>query len=128
MLSGAFVVLIVAMMPVYALAYGTWEILYPGWALALAMPASAFQAPLWTFYRRMDYLRQRRLQVFDPMVAFVVTLGLAAAGLGYWAFVIGTICGCLDGGGGGGARVALQAAAALRAGHGSASTPPSRGH
>ena len=28
----------------------------PGWALALAMPASAFQAPLWTFYRRLDYL------------------------------------------------------------------------
>lgn len=92
-LSSLFVLVIVVMMPVYALAYGTWEILLPGWALALAMPASAFQAPLWTFYRRMDYLRQRRLQVFDPVVGLIVTLGLAAAGLGYWAFVIGTICG-----------------------------------
>ncbi len=93
MLSGAFVVLIVALMPAYAAVYGTDEILYPGWALALAMPASAFQAPLWTFYRRMDYMRQRRLQVFDPLVGFVVTLGLAVAGLGYWALVVGTIAG-----------------------------------
>ena len=92
-LSLFFVALMVVMMPVYALAYGNWEILLPGWALALAMPASAFQAPLWTFYRRMDYLKQRRLQVIDPVLSIVVTLGLAAAGFGYWSFVIGTICG-----------------------------------
>ena len=92
-LSGTFVVLIVVAMPLFALAFGTWEVLLPGWALALAMPATAFQAPLWTFYRRLDYLAQRRLQAADPVVALVVTLGLAAAGLGYWALVIGTICG-----------------------------------
>ncbi len=93
LLSGAFTLLIVAVMPVYALAYGTWEILLPGWVLALAMPAIAFQAPLWIFYRRMDYLRQRRLQALDPVVGFVVTLGLAVAGLGYWSFVLGSLCG-----------------------------------
>ena len=92
-LSLAFVVLIAACMPIYALAYGEWEILMPGWALALAMPATAFQSPLWTFYRRLDYLRQRRLQVFDPVVNIAVTLALAIAGFGYWSFVIGTICG-----------------------------------
>ncbi|HYI38554.1 MAG TPA: oligosaccharide flippase family protein [Thermoleophilaceae bacterium] len=92
-LSGAFTVLIVAVMPLYALAYDTNEILYPGWVLALAMPASAFQAPLWTFYRRMDYLRQRKLQVFDPVVGFVVTLGLAVAGFGVWSLVLGTVLG-----------------------------------
>jgi O-antigen/teichoic acid export membrane protein len=93
MVSGAFVVLMWVAMPLYALAYGTWEVLLPGWVLTLAMPASAFQAPLWTFYRRLDYLKQRRLQVWDPVVAMVVTLGLAIVGFGYWAFVIGTIAG-----------------------------------
>ena len=103
-LSGFFVVLMWVAMPLYALAYGTWEILVPGWALTAAMPASAFQAPLWTFYRKMDYKRQRSLQVWDPIVGMVVTLGLAAAGLGYWAFVIGTIAG-----GWAGAAVAVRA-------------------
>ena len=92
-LSLFFVGLMIVVMPVYAAAYGNWDMLIPGWALALAMPASAFQAPLWTFYRRLDYLRQRQLQVFDPIVNTVVTLSLAAAGFGYWSFVIGMICG-----------------------------------
>ena len=72
----AFVVLMCVAMPLYALAYGTWEILLPGWALALAMPASALQAPLWTFYRRMDFLQQRKLQVVGPDRRLVVTIGL----------------------------------------------------
>lgn len=93
MLSGLFVVLMLAAMPLYAKIYGTWEILLPGWALALAMPATAFQSPLWTYYRRLDYARQRRLQVFDPVVSVVLTLSLAVAGFGYWSFVIGTVCG-----------------------------------
>ena len=92
-LSGLFTVLMLVTMPIWAFAFGTREILLPGLALAAAMPAAAFQAPLWTFYRRLDYLRQRRLQMADPLVSIVVTLGLAAAGFGYWSFVIGTICG-----------------------------------
>ncbi len=92
-LSGLFTLLMVVTMPLWAAVFGTSEILLPGMALALAMPAAAFQAPLWTFYRRLDYLRQRRLQMADPLVASFVTVGLAAAGLGYWSFVIGTICG-----------------------------------
>ena len=103
-LSLFFVVLMIAIMPVYALAYGNWDILRPGWALALAMPASAFQAPLWTFYRRLDYMRQRQLQAIDPILNFVVTLSLAAAGFGYWSFVIGMVCG-----GWAGAIVAVRA-------------------
>jgi PST family polysaccharide transporter len=93
LLCGAFVVVILAAMPLYALAYGEWDILAPGYVLALAMPAIALQAPLWTFYRRMDYLRQRTLQAFDPVVGLVVTLVLAAAGLGYWALVLGMVVG-----------------------------------
>jgi len=93
LLSCFFVLLILVVMPLYAAAYGTWEILLPGWLLALAIPASAFQAPLWTFYRKMNYLQQRRLQVFDPVVSILVTLVLAAGGFGYWSLVLGTISG-----------------------------------
>jgi len=92
-LSGAFTVLMLVTLPAWAALFGTSEILVPGLVLALAMPAAAFQAPMWTFYRRLDYMRQRRLQAADPVVSILVTLGLAAAGLGYWAFVIGTLCG-----------------------------------
>src|SRR5260370_40131238 len=48
--------------------------------------------------------RQRRLQAVDPVVAFLVTVGLAVAGAGYWSLVVGTVAGCWAG-----------AAAALRA-------------
>jgi O-antigen/teichoic acid export membrane protein len=92
-LTAAFVLLMVVAMPLFALAYGNWEVVLPGWALALAIPATAFQTPLWTFYRRLDYGRQRRLELFDPVVGLVLTVGLAAAGLGYWAFVVGTVAG-----------------------------------
>lgn len=103
-LSGLFTVLMLVTMPVWALLFDQPTILLPGLALALAMPAAAFQAPLWIFYRRLDYMRQRRLQATDPLTSIVVTLALAAAGLGYWAFVIGTICGAWMG-----AAVAVRA-------------------
>ena len=90
------------------------------------MPASAFQAPLWTFYRRMDYLRQRKLQVFDPVVGFVVTLGLAVAGFGRLVAGAGHRIRGVDGGRRGGQGLSVQAAAALRAAARCASTPASR--
>jgi O-antigen/teichoic acid export membrane protein len=61
------------------------------------MPALALQAPLWVFYRRMDFVRQRTLQIADPLVAFVVTIALAVAGAGYWALLIGAIAGAWAG-------------------------------
>jgi O-antigen/teichoic acid export membrane protein len=103
-LSGAFAVLMIVAMPLWAATFGNKEILLPGWALALSMPATAFQTPLWTFYRRLDYMRQRRLQIADPVTSMLVTLGLAAAGFGYWSFVIGTLAGAWAG-----AAVALRA-------------------
>lgn len=93
LLCGVFVGVIALAMPLYAMAYDNWEILLPGYALALAMPAMALQAPLWTFYRRLDYVRQRRLQAIDPIVGLVVTIGLAAAGFRYWSLVLGVVCG-----------------------------------
>jgi O-antigen/teichoic acid export membrane protein len=93
MFSGVFVVIVFVAIPVYAALYGAWEILLPGWAIAAAMPAIALQSPLWTFYRRMDFVQQRKLQSFDPIVSLAVTIGLAAAGLGYWSLVVGMVAG-----------------------------------
>jgi O-antigen/teichoic acid export membrane protein len=84
---------IVVAMPLFALVYGQSEIVWPGMALALAMPAAALQAPLWIYWRRMDFLRQRTLQIWDPVVSLIAVVALAAAGLGVWALVLGTIAG-----------------------------------
>lgn len=92
-MSLAFVALVIVVMPLYAIGYDNWEILLPGWIISVAMPATAFQTPLWTFYKRMDYMRQRRLQAIDPVLNVTVSLGLAVLGFGYWSLVIGTIVG-----------------------------------
>ena len=42
--------------------------------------AFALLAPLWVFFRRMDYGRQRALQAIQPLVSFAVTVPLAATG------------------------------------------------
>ena len=61
----------------------------------VALAASALQAPLWIHYRRMDFVRQRSLQAVEPVLAFVVTVGLAVAGAGYWSLVIGVAVGAI---------------------------------
>jgi O-antigen/teichoic acid export membrane protein len=93
LLCGLFLGLILVTTPLFALLYGDWRIVAPSYALALAVPALALQTPMWVYYRRMDFVKQRVLQALDPVSSFVVTVALAVAGLGYWALVIGTICG-----------------------------------
>lgn len=93
MLALLFMVIMAVGVPLFALAYHQHAIVAPGLVLALAMPAVALQTPNWVHYRNMDYLKQRRLQVWDPITSFVVTVALAVAGLGYWAIVIGTLAG-----------------------------------
>jgi O-antigen/teichoic acid export membrane protein len=88
-----FALLLAAVVPVLALAYGRPELLAPGFALVLVVPALGFQSPLWVFYRRMEFARQRRLGAIDPIIEFVVTVALAAAGAGYWSLVIGALVG-----------------------------------
>jgi PST family polysaccharide transporter len=61
--------------------------------IAFALLVSAFQAPLWVYYRRMEYFHQRALQAVDPVVGFVVSVALAGAGAGYWACVGGLAAG-----------------------------------
>jgi O-antigen/teichoic acid export membrane protein len=93
MIMGAFVVLLAASLPLFAAIYGQPEIILPGLVVLAILPAAALQVPIWVFYRRMQFVRQRSLQAIDPVVGFVVTIALAAAGAGYWALVIGVVAG-----------------------------------
>lgn len=80
-------------MPMFALLYGRPEVIAPGMTFALAIPALVLQMPLWAYYRRMDFARQRSLQAIDPIVSIVSVLALAVLGLGVWALVCGELLG-----------------------------------
>src|ERR1700722_750318 len=87
------VVLIAIAVPILVLIYHLPQLVAPSAVIALALLVSVFQAPLWGYYRRMDFVRQRALQAVDPVVGFVVSIGLAIAGAGDWAFVGGLAAG-----------------------------------
>jgi polysaccharide transporter, PST family len=81
-----------AMVPLLALLYGS-ELLAPGFTVMLALPAVVLQAPLWIFYRRMEFVRQRSLEAVEPVVTTLVAISLAVAGAGYWSLVIAVVAG-----------------------------------
>ena len=93
LLTGTLFVLMLVAMPVLALIYGHEELIAPGLVLALLLPGLALQAPIWLHYRELRFVAQRRLQAIDPLLSFVLTIGLALAGFGYWSFVIATVVG-----------------------------------
>src|SRR3954469_22428719 len=86
------VVLLVGL-PIAVAVYGYDEIIAPGLVCITILPAVVLQTPIWVFYRRMEFVRQRTLQAIDPVVGFVVAVVLAAAGAGYWALFIGVVAG-----------------------------------
>ena len=93
LLTGSLFVLMLAAMPALAAIYGYEELVAPGLVLALLLPGLALQAPIWLHYRELRFVRQRTLQAIDPILSFVLTIGLAIAGFGYWSFVIATVAG-----------------------------------
>ncbi len=93
MLCGLFTLIALIAIPLFSLLYDQPRMLVPGLVLAVALPLIALQTPTWVFYRRMDFVRQRLLQSFSPMVTFVVTVTLALAGVGFWSLVVGTLAG-----------------------------------
>ena len=93
LVGAIFVVVLLVGMPLFALVYGRSEIVGPGIALAASLPALALQMTVWVHYRRMDFVRQRKLQLIDPVVTFAATVALAIAGLGIWALVLGAMAG-----------------------------------
>jgi O-antigen/teichoic acid export membrane protein len=90
--AGLFVVML-ASAPLLGLVYGRSDVVAPALVLAFAVPATALSSPLWIYYRRMQFVRQRLLEGIDPVVSFVVTVVLAASGAGYWSLVIGMLAG-----------------------------------
>jgi O-antigen/teichoic acid export membrane protein len=91
--NGIFMLILAALLPVVAIVYGEWKLVPPGAVLLLLLPAGALQAPLWVYYRDMEFFRQRMLQAIDPIVGFVVAMGFAIAGAGYWALAAGVLAG-----------------------------------
>jgi PST family polysaccharide transporter len=80
-------------LPLVGLVYGHWKVLPAGAAVIMALPAAPFTASLWVYYRRMEFAQARLLQALDPLMSFVVTIGLAVAGAGYWALIGGLLAG-----------------------------------
>jgi O-antigen/teichoic acid export membrane protein len=97
LMTGAAMVPIAAALPLIAVVYGHWELVPPGLVLITVLAAGALQSPLWVYYRTMDFVRQRSLAAFEPVVGFVVAVGLAIAGAGYWALAIGVVAGAWAG-------------------------------
>lgn len=91
--SGLVALLMLAAIPLAVLAYGVPQLVLPGVVVVVAFTISALQSPLWIFYRRMEFARQRSLQAIDPVVGVVVAIALAVAGAGYWAFVLSMAAG-----------------------------------
>jgi O-antigen/teichoic acid export membrane protein len=94
-LAAGFALAIALAAPLLVVLYDEPRLLPLTLALTYLPIAFALQAPLWIFFRRMDFLRQRSLQAVVPLVTFVVTVPLAAAGVGVWSIVIGAFAGNL---------------------------------
>ena len=91
--SVVFAALLCALAPAVAALYGDDRLTGLMLATAYLPIAFALQAPLWVFFRRMEYGRQRALQAIQPVVSFAVTVPLAATGFGVYALVVGPLAG-----------------------------------
>jgi PST family polysaccharide transporter len=97
LISLAAMIPIAAALPAVAAIYGHWSIVAPGLLLITMLLAGALQSPVWPYYRSMDFLRQRVLSSFEPVVGFVVAVALALAGAGVWALAVGMVAGAWAG-------------------------------
>src|SRR3954451_7013210 len=86
---------VAALAPVLAAAYDDDRLLGLTLAVTYLPVAFALQAPQWVFFKRMDYVRLRALQVIVPLGTVAVAVPLLLAGVGVWALVIGPFCGNL---------------------------------
>src|ERR1700754_3444070 len=60
--NGALMILMLALLPVFALLYGQWSLIAPGLLIIATLPAYSLKAPMWVYYREMQYGRQRALE------------------------------------------------------------------
>jgi lipopolysaccharide exporter len=92
-----FYAVVIVLLPAYALIYDRSEILLPSLILSFAFLTTALQTPIWIAWRQMKFVRQRLLESVEPVVSTIVVIGLAIAGAGYWALVIGFVAGSISG-------------------------------
>ena len=93
-----FFIVVAIALPLYALViFDRPEILAPGFVLSLTLIATAFQTPTWIFYRRLDYFRQRSIEIVDPLVTTVAMIGLLIAGFEVWGLAVGGLVGSVAG-------------------------------
>ena len=97
LLTGVSMLVLLALLPLVVVVYDEAELLLPGLVVIMMLPAGALQMPVTVYYRRMQFVRQRTLQMVEPIVAFVAAVALAAAGAGYWALVGGLFTGAWTG-------------------------------
>jgi O-antigen/teichoic acid export membrane protein len=89
----ALTVLLFAATPLIALVYDEPRLLAAGWVSTLGLPLMALTFPLYIFYRRMEFMKQRLIQAIDPVVGLIASVALAVAGAGYWALILGAQAG-----------------------------------
>ena len=92
-LAGIVLVAGIALVPALAAIFDEPAIIAPALVSLLVVPAQALQAPLWIFYRDMDFVRQRKLQILDPVTGFVIAVALLIAGWNYWSLIVGVVAG-----------------------------------
>ncbi|MGH2942770.1 MAG: oligosaccharide flippase family protein, partial [Solirubrobacteraceae bacterium] len=92
-LAGVVLVAGALLVPGLAAIFDNTAIIAPALVSLLIVPAQALQAPLWIFYREMDFVRQRKLQILDPLTGFVIAVGLLIAGWNYWSLICGAVAG-----------------------------------
>jgi PST family polysaccharide transporter len=97
LLNGVSMLVLLALLPLVVVVYDEPELLLPGLVVIMMLPAGALQMPVMVYYRRMQFVRQRTLQMVEPIVAFVAAVALAVAGAGYWALVGGLFTGAWAG-------------------------------
>ncbi|MGI8558492.1 MAG: oligosaccharide flippase family protein [Solirubrobacteraceae bacterium] len=88
-------VVIAAAAPILAAIYHDQRLLWLTLAVSYLPIGFALQAPQWIFFRSMDFLRLRVLQILIPVLTFVVTVPLVISGFGVWSLVIGPAVGNL---------------------------------
>jgi O-antigen/teichoic acid export membrane protein len=94
LIFGAITIVVLGLsLPIFAAVYDEWRLVAPGLVCLLALAVSTLQTPIWIFYRRMEFVRQRSLQAIDPVVGLLVSLGFAIAGFGYWSMAFGLVAG-----------------------------------
>ena len=91
--TGIFCLLVLLSLPLFGLVYDNTDIVVPAAVLTLSLIGGALQAPIWVYFRRMQFVRQRTLALINPITSTAIMIPLAAAGAGYWSIVAGIVAG-----------------------------------